>query len=146
LQAGKAIQVLLDALSLVVKSEAAAAQFAKDEEAQKKTEKETGSTGGTSIPKRPGSAPGLTPPPPPPPPPKLSRFHGSVHADPIRLGRDASRIADEMVQHLVSAGAQVEVTIEIRAELPDGASDKLVRDVTENCRTLKFDPYGFEER
>jgi len=27
----------------------------------------------------------------------------------------------------------------------DGASDKLVRDVTENCRTLKFKEYGFEE-
>jgi hypothetical protein len=30
-------------------------------------------------------------------------------------------------------------------ELPQSASDKLVRDVTENCRTLKFDDYGFEE-
>jgi len=27
----------------------------------------------------------------------------------------------------------------------DGASDKLVRDVTENCRTLKFTDFGFEE-
>lgn len=42
-------------------------------------------------------------------------------------------------------GANVEVTLEIRAELPDAASEKLVRDVTESCRTLKFETYGFEE-
>jgi hypothetical protein len=29
--------------------------------------------------------------------------------------------------------------------LPDGASEKLVRDVTEKCRTLRFEGYGFEE-
>jgi hypothetical protein len=42
-------------------------------------------------------------------------------------------------------GSKVEITLEIHAELADGASDKLVRDVTENCRTLKFKDYGFEE-
>jgi hypothetical protein len=42
-------------------------------------------------------------------------------------------------------GAQVEITLEIHADLPEGASDKLVRDVIENCRTLRFDPFGFEE-
>ena len=41
-------------------------------------------------------------------------------------------------------GSNVEITIEIHAELADGAGDKLVRDVTENCRTLKFKDYGFE--
>jgi len=39
----------------------------------------------------------------------------------------------------------VEITLEIQADLPDGAGDKLVRDVTENCRTLKFTTFGFEE-
>ena len=49
------------------------------------------------------------------------------------------------MQHLTRlVGAKVEITIEIHAELPDGAGDKLVRDVTENCRTLKFSDYGFE--
>jgi hypothetical protein len=62
------------------------------------------------------------------------------------LGRDASRIAEEVVQHLSGiVGANVEVTLEIHAELPEGANDKLVRDVTENCRTLRFGTYGFEE-
>jgi hypothetical protein len=33
----------------------------------------------------------------------------------------------------------------IQADLVEGAGDKLVRDVTENCRTLKFKDFGFEE-
>jgi hypothetical protein len=77
---------------------------------------------------------------------KLTRFHGSVELNPIRLGRDASQIAEEVVQHLTKIdGAEVRVTLEVDADLPDGASDKLVRDLTENCRTLKFSNYGFEE-
>lgn len=37
------------------------------------------------------------------------------------------------------------VTLEIQAAIPDGAPDKTARDVTENCRTLKFRDHGFEE-
>lgn len=82
----------------------------------------------------------------PAPPPKLGRFHGSVPVDSLRLGRDAAKIAEEVVQHLTGlVGAEVNITIEIQANLPDGANEKLVRDVTENCRTLKFTDYGFEE-
>jgi hypothetical protein len=81
-----------------------------------------------------------------PAPPKLRRFHGSVRLDPLRIGRDASKIAEEVVQHLAGiVGAEVRATLEIAAELPDGASDKLVRDVTENCHTLRFESHGFEE-
>ncbi|MBF0108101.1 MAG: DUF499 domain-containing protein [Magnetococcales bacterium] len=74
------------------------------------------------------------------------RFRGSVRIDSLRAGRDASRIADEVIQHLSRyIGANVEVTMEIRAELPSGASEKTIRDVTENCRTLRFASFGFEE-
>jgi len=83
---------------------------------------------------------------PPPPAPTYRRFHGSVQLDSLRVGRDASRIADEVIQHLSKyIGANVEVTLEIRAEMPDGATEKTIRDVTENCRTLRFDSFGFEE-
>jgi hypothetical protein len=41
-------------------------------------------------------------------------------------------------------GSTVKVTLEIEAEIPSGAPDKLVRDMTENCRTLKFTSQGFE--
>jgi hypothetical protein len=71
---------------------------------------------------------------------------GSVRVDSARVGRDAGRIADEVVAHLVGqVGVEVAVTIEIQARLPSGASDQLVRTVTENCRTLKFDSQGFEK-
>jgi len=77
---------------------------------------------------------------------KPKRFHGSASLDPARVGRDASKIADEVVAHLVGlVGAKVEVTLEVEAEIPTGVPDHVVRTVTENARTLKFKSQGFEE-
>jgi hypothetical protein len=74
------------------------------------------------------------------------RFHGTVVVDPARVGRDAGRIADEVISHLVGlVGSEVTVTIEIEARIPSGAPDNVVRTVTENSRTLKFTSQGFEE-
>lgn len=73
------------------------------------------------------------------------RFHGTVTLDSTRVGRDASRIADEVIAHLAGlVGAKVTVTLEIDASIPGGASDQVVRTVTENARTLKFTSQGFE--
>ena len=78
--------------------------------------------------------------------PVLRRFHGSVKLDPLRMGRDAGKIAEEVVQHLKGlVNSNVEVTLEIKAEIPDGASDTTVRNVMENCRALRFDSHDFEE-
>ena len=33
-------------------------------------------------------------------PPRPKRFHGTVTLDPTRVGRDASRIADEVISYL----------------------------------------------
>jgi len=50
-----------------------------------------------------------------------------------------------VISHLVGQPeAEVTVTLEIAARLPDGASEQVVRTVTENSRTLKFDSHGFE--
>lgn len=74
------------------------------------------------------------------------RFHGTVQLDPTRVGRDAGRIAEEVISHLAGlVGAKVTVTLEIEAEIPDGVPTNVVRIVTENSRTLKFDSHGFEE-
>ena len=74
------------------------------------------------------------------------RFHGTVTLDPARVGRDAGRIAEEVVAHFAGlVGVKVTVTLEVDAEIPSGASDQLVRTVTENSRTLKFTSHGFEE-
>jgi predicted AAA+ superfamily ATPase len=73
------------------------------------------------------------------------RFHGTVVLDPTRVGRDASRIADEVIAHLSGlVGARVTVTLEVEAIIPAGAPDQVVRTVTENGRTLKFTNQGFE--
>jgi hypothetical protein len=150
LRAGETIRALLDDRSLLVKPEAAAHQL----EAERQPDSRT-STGteperrhgpdSASTAQLAGSGRGTTtttvaniP--------QLRRFHGSVTLDARRLGRDASRIAEEVVQHLSSiGGADVQITIDIQVQLPASASDKLVRDVTENCRTLEFDDFGFEE-
>jgi len=81
----------------------------------------------------------------PTPEAKVRRFHGRVTLDTLRVGRDAGKIADEIVSHLAGLpNAEVTVTLEIAADLPDGASDHNVRTVTENCRTLRFESQGFE--
>ena len=74
------------------------------------------------------------------------RFHGTVILDPTRVGRDAGKIAEEVISHLAGlVNAKVTVTLEIEAEIPDGATDQVVRTVTENSRTLKFVSQGFEK-
>ena len=91
----------------------------------------------------PGAATGA---PRPPVPTQPKRFHGTVTLDPTRVGRDSSRIAEEVVAHLVGlVGSTVTVTLEIEAEIPSGAPDSVVRTVTENSRTLKFTQQGFEK-
>jgi hypothetical protein len=73
------------------------------------------------------------------------RFHASVTLDPDRVGRDAGRIADEVLSHISGLpGARLKVSIEVEAEMPEGASETVQRTVSENARVLKFDSHGFE--
>ena len=151
LRAAQSTRVIVDDRSLLVKPDVAAAQF--DAERQpgpfptNGPEPEPGrGSGSVSTTHTTGSGRSTTT-TITPQTPQLRRFHGSVTLDARRLGRDASRIAEEVVQHLSSiVGADVQITLDIQAGLPENASDKLVRDVTENCRTLKFDDFGFEEK
>ena len=144
--------VYLDEASVLVKPEAAQAQLESDAAARESaaaakaagTTPHTGKTGplavknGTVTPL--GTATTTTP-----VDNKPRRFHGTVKLDETRVSRDAGRIYDEIIHHLVSQlGAEVEVTLEIHARLPDGAPDNVVRTVTENAKTLKFEGYGFE--
>lgn len=111
----------------------------------------SGETGGGGLTVREGGVrtpisptPGV--PPVPPEQTKPKRFYGSVTLDATRVGRDAGRIADEVIAHLVGlVGANVRVTLEIEAEVPSGVPDNVVRTVTENGRTLKFSSQGFEK-
>lgn len=79
-----------------------------------------------------------------PDPPK--RFYATVKLDPERLTRDASKIAEEVVQHLTKKiMSDVEITLEIQAKAPEGYDKQDIRTLTENCTVLKFDAADFEE-
>ncbi len=82
---------------------------------------------------------------PTPNPEKPKRFHGTVELEAARVGRDAGRIADEVISHLSGlVGASIRVTLEIEAQVPQGVPENIVRTVTENSRTLKFSSQAFE--
>ncbi len=155
LEAGRRSTVQLTPNSVVVRPDVAAAQMEKDAAPMVTTtggdtgdgaSRETGATGtgadgtggatgkgtGTSVEK--------------PKAPVLRRFHGSAKLDATRLSRDVDQIASAVVQHLSGLlDAKVTITVEIEADIPSGAPDNVVRTVTENCRTLKFENSGFEE-
>jgi hypothetical protein len=149
LEAGRRPNVQLNSESVLVKPEIAAQQMEKEATAtstapvvhlagqptdEGTTETVMGNDGATTT--RAGSAKTLA----------LRRFHGSATLNSTRLSRDADVIATSVVQHLTGLlDAKVKVTIEIEAQLPSGAPESVVRTVTENCRTLKFDSQGFEE-
>jgi hypothetical protein len=154
IEAGRRPTVQLNASSVVVKPEIAAAQMQKDSAPTSTTtsaedsplatgEHLTGNGGkasstvedtSTAAERAKHSAP------------VLRRFHGLAKIDATRLSRDVDVIASSVVQHLAGLlDAKVKVTIEIDAEIPSGAPENVVRTVTENCRTLKFENQGFEE-
>jgi len=87
---------------------------------------------------------GATPVPTPPEDP--TRFFGSVAVDGGRPGPKLSQLATEVIAHLAALdGADVEVTVEIKAKRSAGFPSDVVRVVTENATQLKFDPgSGFE--
>ena len=135
-----------DAPGLLVKSDIARRQLEAERRQPPGNGKDAGGgTSGESPDSGGGSGPGegLSDPPPAPQP---TRFHGTATLDAERVGRDASRITDEVIAHLSGlVGAKVTVTLEIEAEVPAGAPDHVVRTVTENSRTLKFTSQGFEK-
>lgn len=139
LRAGQAVNIVGDDAGLLVRPEVAGRQLNAETAAES-----SGSTGAAAAPT--GTAPGGTDPAPAvPEPSRPKRYHATVQLDPQRVGRDAGRIAEEVIAHLVGQdGAEVSVTLEIEAKLPRGASDQTVRAVTENSRTLKFTSHGFE--
>ena len=78
--------------------------------------------------------------------PQFHRFYGLVKLNPRMMAGDAGKIMEEVVAHLTSLSkAGIEVTLEIQGTLPNGVSPDTVRTVTENCRTLNFESYGFED-
>jgi hypothetical protein len=73
-----------------------------------------------------------------------SRFFGVFQVSPDRYGRDLSRIAQEILQHLDQPGGELRVTVEIEASDPQGFGDATIRTVSENARAMKFEQADFE--
>ncbi|WP_058867444.1 Swt1 family HEPN domain-containing protein [Chloracidobacterium thermophilum] len=135
LRGGQAVQITPEDSGLVVKAEVAQPQLAvkkvspqppvdDDDSSDRRVDDRKKTSGPRSLPRR---------------------YHGTVRLDPTRVGRDAGRIAEEVIAHLAGQpGAEVVVTLEIQVRLPDGATEHTVRTVTENSRFLNFETYGFE--
>jgi len=144
LRAGTIVSLTTDTQGLIVKPDVAYKQL-EAERARTSTREPTEptDTGGDDGTSGPGTS--MTE-PEEPTSTQPKRFHGTVTLDTTRVGRDASRIADEVVAHLSSlVGANVKITLEVEAEIPSGAPDHVVRVVTENSRTLNFTSHGFEK-
>ena len=135
-----------DAPGLLVKTDIARQQLDAESALSSNGGEVTGAGTGGEIPVPGGGSDSREVPSGTPPAPQPTRFHGTATLDSARVGRDASRIADEVISHFSGlVGAKVTVTLEIAAEVPSGAPDHVVRTVTENSRTLKFTSQGFEK-
>jgi hypothetical protein len=110
---GKIISVTADSTGLLVKPDIASRQLDAEKPAAQPsadpgvpaastTTQTPGATGSTTTPSKTTKTA-----------PKLKRFHGTVHLDSSRIGRDAGRIAEEVVQHLaLLPDAKVEVVVD----------------------------------
>lgn len=166
LKAGQQVQVTLNSNTVVVKPNIAAAQLAADVQAAQQasatlTSALPGSESGaksSAVSERGGSSL-LDPVPstlvqpasgqavaPTPHTVQPHRFHGTVKLNPRMMAGNAGTIMDEVVRHLTAIyGADVQVTLEIQATIPTGVPDDIKRTIEENCRTLRFEGFGFEE-
>ena len=151
LKAGEQITVIFSSQNLLVKPDVAKQQINADiNEQERQRQVRLISNGGSALDRgetatshNTGTSSASIP---DQPPKQLRRFYGSVDLDTLRVTRDAGIIANEVLQHLASlVGAQVQVTLEIQVQLPDGVPDHIVRTVSENCQTLKFKTHSFEE-
>ncbi len=137
---GRQFEPLVDGSARIVKPDIAEAQPVPD-------------AGGTVYPKRPehdegnaGAGEGTTSLPPTTAATDPTRYFGSVSVDGSRPGPKLSQVATEVIAHLAALdGADVTVTVEVKAKRMSGFPSDVVRIVNENASQLKFDPgSGFE--
>lgn len=139
--------VAMDGFSLLVKAEAAQRQLEEEERQRREIiDQGDGETAADLSYSVSGGPDATAVAPPVIRETKPRRFHGSVEIDPQRVSTSAGQIGQEVIQHLTALlGADVRVTLEIAADIPDGASEQTVRTVMENARTLRFQTYEFEK-
>lgn len=138
--------VFSDSMSLLVKPEIAQAQIERKER-ERQIFRDSGNAKPVFNPDNRENVPPIIGPQPPIVKPKMyRRFYGEVTIDASRAGKDTSKISEEVISHFTSKiGTNVKVTIHIDARMEEGADEKLMRDISENCKTLNFDLCEFEE-
>ena len=131
----RAANVFLDDLGVVVRADVAAkASGAVETEAPPKPKPGQDSDSGATISTGEVAAPSA---------PK--RFYGTIKLNPQRLATAAGQVGEEVLQHLTGlVDSQVEVTLEITVKVAEGIPDRVVRTVSENANTLKFEHFDFE--
>ncbi|MEX0683367.1 MAG: DUF499 domain-containing protein [Dehalococcoidia bacterium] len=125
--------VLLDEAALIVRREVAEAALPVEVNVADPP------SGGQPMAPRAGDPPAAAP--------KVTRrFYGSVRLNELKVSSGAGQVAEEVVKHLAGlVDAEVEVVLEVRAKAPGGIPDTVVRTVSENAKTLKFQTFEFEE-
>ena len=78
--------------------------------------------------------------------PRNRHFEMTMTLDNTRVVRNVSNLMDEVINHLMNIdGANVEIRLLVDATMPDGTPVPTVRTVTENCRTLHVEDFGFND-
>ena len=112
-------------------------QIAADAEAKQREREKTleGGDGGGPEPEKPH-----------PELPKLARrYAASLTLDADRPSRDMGKVAEEVIAHLSALPkAELSITVEILADVPDGVPEDVQRIVLENGTALKFKSQAFE--
>jgi hypothetical protein len=105
-------------------------------------------TSGPQPPLFDGFEPGIDEPKDSTPPtrPAKRRFHGTIELEVASFRERAGDLSREIAAQLAKVvGSKVRITVEVAAEAEQGFDESLQRTVNENCRTLKFESFEFEE-
>lgn len=78
--------------------------------------------------------------------PKNRHFFMTDSLDNVHVIRDVSKLMDEVINQLSGVdGSRISIKLVVEAEMPNGTPVPIVRGVTENCRTLRVDDFGFDD-
>src|ERR1700723_367235 len=76
---------------------------------------------------------------------KARSFYGSVEVNPVTAKIRLVQLAEEVISNLASdPQAELKITVEINADFPHGASDRVRSAVSENAKSLGFKTWTWE--
>ncbi len=95
--------------------------------------------GNTVINQKPDNPPNPGQPQKPEPPKLPTKFRGSVTLSSDRTGKEMSKIIENIIAHLTDIpNAEIDLTLEIHADVPSGIDKTKQRTLLENANTLGF--------